>query len=140
MEKSDPDCGGVHATNWIAAEPLIGEDAPDPYLSHTHDAHLTRANIMRAQLNAVFATLAKGVEMLAAQGVRMTRFIGHGGLFKTPGVAQKVLADAIGIPVDCPATAGEGGAWGIAVLAAYRTHIRTGGALSLVDFIETIKH
>ncbi|MBQ3289631.1 MAG: ATPase [Kiritimatiellae bacterium] len=140
MEKSDPDCGGVYATNWIAAEPLIGVDAPDPYLSHTPDAHLTRANIIRAQLNAVFATLAKGVEMLAAQGVRMTRFIGHGGLFKTPGVAQKVLADAIGIPVDCPVTAGEGGAWGIAVLAAYRAHVLAGGIMPLVDFIETVRH
>ena len=136
MEKSDPDCGGVYATNWIAAEPLIGVDAPDPYLSHTPDARLTRANIMRAQLNAVFATLAKGIEMLAAQGVQMTHFIGHGGLFKTPGVAQKVLADVIGIPVDCPATAGEGGAWGIAVLAAYRAHLRAGGTLPLVDFLE----
>ena len=140
MEQSDPDCGGVYATNWIAAEPLIGVDAPDPYLSHTPDAHLTRANIIRAQLNAVFATLAKGIEMLAAQGVQMTRFIGHGGLFKTPGVAQKVLADAIGIPVDCPATAGEGGAWGIAVLAAYRAHVLGGGSLPLVDFIETVRH
>jgi sugar (pentulose or hexulose) kinase len=140
MEKSDPDCGGVHATNWIAAEPLIGVDAPDPYLSHTPDARLTRANIIRAQLNAVFATLAKGVEMLAAQGVRMTRFIGHGGLFKTPGVAQKVLADAIGIPVDCPSEAGEGGAWGIAALAAYRAYLRAGGASSLAEFIETIRH
>ena len=140
MEKSDPDCGGVFATNWIAAEPLIGVDAPDPYLSHTPDARLTRANIMRAQLGAVFATLAKGVEMLAAQGVQMTRFIGHGGLFKTPGVAQKVLADAIGIPVDCPVTAGEGGAWGIAVLAAYRAHLLAGGTLPLVDFIEAIQY
>ena len=140
MEQSDPDCGGVYATNWIAAEPLIGVDAPDPYLSHTPDAHLTRANIIRAQLNAVFATLAKGIEMLAAQGVRMTRFIGHGGLFKTPGVAQKVLAGAIGIPVDCPTTAGEGGAWGIAVLAAYRAHVLAGGTLPLVDFIETVRH
>ena len=140
MEKSDPDCGGVHATNWIAAEPLIGVAAPNPYLSHSPDAHLTRANIMRAQLDAVFATLAKGIEMLASQGVRMTRFIGHGGLFKTPGVAQKVLSDAIGIPVDCPATAGEGGAWGIAVLAAYRAHVRAGGTLSLADFLETIRN
>ncbi len=139
MEDGDPDCGGVYATNWIAAEPLIGVDAPDPYLSHTPDAHLTRANIIRAQINAVFATLAKGIEMLASQGVRMKRFIGHGGLFKTPGVAQKVLADAIGIPVDCPATAGEGGAWGIAVLAAYRAHVRAGGSLSLVDFLEAVK-
>ena len=136
MENSDPDCGGVYATNWIAAEPLVGVDAPDPYLAHAPDARLTRANIIRAQLNAVFATLAKGVEMLASQGVRITRFIGHGGLFKTPGVAQKVLADAIGIPVDCPADAGEGGAWGIAALAAYRAHVRAGGALSLVEFLE----
>ena len=140
MEKSDPDCGGVHATNWIAAEPLIGVVAPNPYLSHSPDAHLTRANIMRAQLDAVFATLAKGIEILAAQGVRMTRFVGHGGLFKTPGVAQKVLSDAIGIPVDCPATAGEGGAWGIAALAAYRAHVRAGGTLSLADFLETIRN
>ena len=139
MEKSDPGCGGVHATNWIAAEPLVGVNAPNPFLSHTPDARLTRANIIRAQLNAVFATLAKGMEMLAAQGVRMTRFVGHGGLFKTPGVAQEVLADAIGIPVDCPSTAGEGGAWGIAVLAAYRAHVRAGGTRSLADFIETIK-
>ena len=135
MEKSDPDCGGVRATNWIAAEPIIGVDAPNPYLAHSPDARLTRANIVRAQLNAIFAAIAEGVRLLAAQGVRMTRFIGHGGLFKTPGVAQKVMADAIGIPVDCPSEAGEGGAWGIAMLAAYRAHVRAGGTLPLVDFL-----
>ncbi len=137
MEKGEPDCGGVRATNWIAAEPLVGVDAPNPYLSHTPDARLTRANIIRAQLNAVFATLAKGIGLLAEQGVVMKRFVGHGGLFKTPGVAQKVLADAIGVPVDCPAEAGEGGAWGIAALAAYRAHVLGGGTLSLVDFIDS---
>ena len=139
MDESDPGCGGVFATNWIAAEPIIGVDAPDPYLSHAPDARLTRANIIRAQLNAIFAAVSEGVRLLAAQGVGMTRFIGHGGLFKTPGVAQKVLADAIGIPVDCPAAAGEGGAWGIAVLAAYRAHVLAGGTLPLVDFIETVR-
>lgn len=138
MEKGEPDCGGVRATNWIAAEPLVGVDAPNPYLSHTPDARLTRANIIRAQLNAVFATLAKGIGLLAEQGVVMKRFVGHGGLFKTPDVAQKVLADAIGVPVDCPAEAGEGGAWGMAALAAYRAHVMGGGTLSLADFIETI--
>ena len=138
MEKSDPGCGGVRATNWIAAEPLAGVDAPNPFLSHTPDAHLTRANIIRAQLEAVFATLAKGMEILAAQGVRMRRFTGHGGIFKTPGAAQKVLEAALGTPVTCPAEAGEGGAWGIAALAAYRDHIRSGGSSSLADFIETI--
>ena len=138
MEKGEADGGGVHATNWIAAEPLVGVDAPNPYLSHTPDARLTRANIIRAQLNAVFATIVKGVDILSNQGVRVARFIGHGGLFKTPGVAQKVLSDALGTPVDCPAAAGEGGAWGIAALAAYRDHVRTGGALPFADFLDTL--
>ena len=139
MEKGEPDCGGVRATNWIAAEPLMGVAAPNPYLSHAPDARLTRANIIRAELNAVFATIAKGIGILAEQGVVMKRFVGHGGLFKTPGVAQKVLADAIGIPVDCSAEAGEGGAWGIAALAAYRAHVLGGGKLPLADFVETIR-
>ncbi|MBR4171207.1 MAG: ATPase [Kiritimatiellae bacterium] len=138
LEKSDPECGGVRATNWIAAEPLVGVDAPNPYLAHTPDAHLTRANIIRAQLEAVFATLAKGMEILVAQGVRVTQFTAHGGLFKTPGVAQKVLADALGAPVTCPSEAGEGGAWGIAALAAYRNYVISGGELPLADFLENI--
>ena len=138
MAEGEPDCGGIRATNWIAAEPLAGVDAPNPYLAHTPDAHLTRANIIRAQLQAVFATLTKGMEILKAQGVRMTRFTGHGGLFKTPGVAQQVLADALQTPVSCPTEAGEGGAWGIALLAAFRDHVRTGGGNSLADFLERI--
>ncbi len=138
LEKGEPDCGGVRATNWIAAEPLVGVDAPNPYLAHTPSARLTRANIIRAQLNAVFATLAKGMDILTAQGVRMTRFIAHGGIFKTPGVAQKVLADVVHAPVTCPTEAGEGGAWGIAALAAYRSHVLSGGSLPLADFLETI--
>ena len=138
LEKGEPDCGGVRATNWIAAEPLVGVSAPNPYLAHTPDARLTRANIVRAQLNAVFATLVKGMEILAEQGVRARRFIGHGGLFKTPGVAQEVLSDALGVPVDCPAAAGEGGAWGIAALAAYRAHVIHGGTSPLADFLDTL--
>ena len=138
MVEGEPDCGGVRATNWIAAEPLAGVEAPNPYLAHTPDAHLTRANIIRAQLQAVFATLAKGMGILKAQGVRMARFTGHGGLFKTPGVAQQVLAEALQTPVSCSAEAGEGGAWGVALLAAYRSHLISGGILPLVDFLETI--
>ena len=138
MENGEPDCGGVRATNWIAAEPLVGVDAPNPYLTHTPDARLTRANIIRAQLNAVFATIAKGVDILVEQGVRTTRFTGHGGLFKTSGVAERLLSDALRTPVVCSTDAGEGGAWGMAALAAYRAHVMGGGALSLADFIETI--
>ncbi len=138
MEKGEPDCGGVRATNWIAAEPLAGVDAPNPFLTHAPDARLTRPNVIRAQLVAVFATLAKGMDILAGQGVRLARIAGHGGLFKTPDVARKALSNALGVPVTCPPRAGEGGAWGIAALAAYRDHIRTGGVLPLADFLETV--
>ena len=118
MEKGDDDCGGITATNWIAAEPLAGVKEPFPYLTHTAEAHLTRANIIRAELKAVFATLAKGMEILRAEGVYPSSLTGHGGLFKTPGVAEKILSDMLGIPVATRETAGEGGAWGIAKLAS----------------------
>ena len=109
---------GMVATNWISAEPLAGVEKPFPYLTHTSEAHLTRANIIRAELKAVFATLVKGMEILRAEGVYPKSLIGHGGLFKTPGVAEKILSDMLGIPVTTRATAGEGGAWGIARLAS----------------------
>ena len=117
VERGDPDCGGITATNWISAEPLAGVDRPFPYLTHAAGAHLTRANIIRAELKAVFATLAKGMEILRAEGVYPASLVGHGGLFKTKGVAEKVLSDMLGIPVSTHATAGEGGAWRIAALS-----------------------
>jgi len=117
VEHGDADCGGIVATNWISAEPLAGVDKPFPYLTHAAESHLTRANVIRAQLKAVFATLVKGMELLRAEGVYPTALTGHGGLFKTKGVAEKVLSGMIGIPVTTRETAGEGGAWGIARLA-----------------------
>ena len=119
VENGDADCGGITATNWIGAEPLAGVEKPFPYLTHTAEAHLTRANIIRAQLKAVFATLAKGMELLRAEGVYPISLTGHGGLFKTKGVAEKILSEMLDIPVYTRETAGEGGAWGIAMLAAY---------------------
>ena len=121
IEKGDSDCGGITATNWISAEPLAGVDRPFPYLTHTAEAHLTRANIIRAELKAVFATLAKGMEILRAEGVYPRSLTGHGGLFKTKGVAEVLLSEMLGIPVATTETSGEGGAWGIARLAALVT-------------------
>jgi len=125
VEKGDDDCGGITATNWISAEPLAGVEKPFPYLTHAAEAHLTRANIIRAELKAVFATLVKGMEILRAEGVYPKALTGHGGLFKTRGVAEKILSDMLGIPVTTRSTAGEGGAWGIARLASY------GGSISI---------
>ena len=120
VEKGDADCGGITATNWISAEPLAGVEKPFPYLTHAADSRLTRANIIRAELKAVFATLVKGMEILRTEGVYPKSLVGHGGLFKTPGVAEKILSGMLGIPVSTRATAGEGGAWGIARLAGAR--------------------
>ena len=127
VNAGDADCGGITATNWIAAEPLAGVEEPFPYLTHTAEAHLTRANIIRAELKAVFATLVKGMELLRAEGVYPQSLIGHGGLFKTKGVAERVLSEMLGIPVTTHETAGEGGAWGIAMLAAFRDWKKDGG-------------
>ena len=101
----------------LASGSFVWENKP-LYLTHTPQAHLTRANIIRAELKAVFATLATGMEILRAEGVYPKSLVGHGGLFKTPGVAETILSETLGIPVTTRATAGEGGAWGIAMLAA----------------------
>ena len=74
---------------------------------------------MRTQVYSAFGTLSLGMEVLAGEGVELDTLFAHGGLFRTAGVAQRLLAAAVGTPVAVGRTAGEGGAWGIAVLAAY---------------------
>ena len=85
----------------------------------TPDSRLTLANFMRAQLYGVFGTLSLGMRVLADEGVALDLMFAHGGMFRTAGVAQRFLAGALGAPVAVGETASEGGAWGIAVLAAY---------------------
>jgi len=136
MEKGEPDCGGITATNWISAEPLAGVTVPGPRLLQAPGARLTRANIIRAQLYGVFATLGLGMDILKREGVRIDALMGHGGVFTVPNVAQRVLSDVLGIPVVCLQTAGEGGAWGIAALAAYADYVRQGGDAPLADYLK----
>ena len=83
------------------------------------DAKMNLANFMRAQIYASLETLAYGMDIMNREHVAIDRVYGHGGLFKTEGVAQKYLAAAIHAPVTVMETAGEGGAWGIALLADY---------------------
>ena len=115
------DAGGVMAYNTLSAEPLVGQEAAQPVFTHTADARVTLANAVRAQLMSIFAAVRIGVDILSDEGVRLDSLFAHGGLFKTPGVAQQILADSLNIPVSVGDTAGEGGAWGIAVLARYRS-------------------
>ncbi|WP_207456618.1 xylulokinase [Herbiconiux sp. SYSU D00978] len=115
----DADAGGLLAYNHLAGEPIVGLAEGRPLFVRTPDSRLTLANFIRAQLYGVFGTLALGMRVLDAEGVALDRMLAHGGMFRTAGVAQRFLAGALGAPVAVAETASEGGAWGIAVLAAY---------------------
>lgn len=115
----DPDAGGLLAYNHLAGEPIAGLTEGRPLFVRTPDSRFTLANVMRAQLYGVFGTLALGMRVLDTEGVALDRMFAHGGMFRTAGVAQRFLAGALDAPVAVGETASEGGAWGIAVLAAY---------------------
>lgn len=116
---SESDAGGVLAYNQLAGEPVAGLAEGRPLVVRTPDSRLTLGAFMRAQLYGVFGTLALGMRTLADEGVVLDRMFAHGGLFRTAGVAQRFLAGALKTPVSVAETASEGGAWGMAVLAAY---------------------
>jgi sugar (pentulose or hexulose) kinase len=115
----DADGGGLLAYNYLAGEPITGLTEGRPLFVRTPDSRMTLANFARAQIHGVFATLALGMRVLDGESVALDSMYAHGGLFKTEGVAQRFLAAAIGAPVAVGQTAGEGGAWGMAILAAY---------------------
>ena len=88
-------------------------------------ADFSTANFMRASIYSAFATMILGLEILKPEKVKVDSVTGHGGIFKTPGVAQQYLADGLNAAVTCMSTAGEGGPWGMAVLAAYAARGRS---------------
>ncbi|SEB41796.1 Sugar (pentulose or hexulose) kinase [Paramicrobacterium humi] len=114
----EPDAGGLLAYNHLAGEPIAGLTAGRPLFVRSPESRFTLANVMRAQLYGVFGTLALGMRVLDAEGVALDRMFAHGGMFRTAGVAQRFLAAALDAPVAVGDAAAEGGAWGIAVLAA----------------------
>ena len=117
--EGDPDCGGLLVCNYLAGEGVTHMDAGRPLVVRTPDARFTLANFFRAQLYATMSTLKIGMDILAAEHVAIDSLTGHGGLFKTPLVGQKYMAAACNAPVTCMETAGEGGPYGMALLAAY---------------------
>ena len=125
-----PDCGGITPVNYISGESVTHLDAGAPLLLRRPDSALTLANFMRANIYSAFATLAMGLEILKKESVAVDTLLGHGGIFKTPGIAQRYLAAAAGAPVTCMETAGEGGPYGMALLAAYRLHRADGETLA----------
>ena len=131
----DPDCGGITICNYLAGEGVTHMDEGRPLVIRRPDSKFTLANFFRAQLYSTMATLKIGMDILAAEGVAIDSLTGHGGLFKTPVVGQKYMAAACNAPVTCMDTAGEGGPYGMALLAAYR--IWKSGSETLEDYLNT---
>ena len=104
-----------------------------PLFVRTPDAKFTLANMMRTHLYSSMATLKLGMDILAKENVKIDKMFGHGGLFKTKDVGQSFMAAALNSPVSLMETAGEGGAWGIAVLASYMVTKADGETLT--DFL-----
>ncbi len=129
--EGDADCGGITVYNYMAGEGVTHLDAGRPLVVRRPDSKFTLANFLRAQLYSTMATMAAGMEILEKEQVAIDSMTGHGGLFKTPVVGQRYMAAACGAPVTCMATAGEGGPYGMALLAAYRAR----GGRSLEQFL-----
>lgn len=117
--EGDPDCGGVLVCNYMAGEGVTHLNEGRPMVVRRPDAKFTLANFFRAILYSTMSTLKIGMDILAKENVAIDSLTGHGGLFKTPMVGQKFLAAACNAPVTCMDTAGEGGPYGMALLAAY---------------------
>ena len=135
--KGDPDCGGLVAFNYVSGEPVTGFADGRPLFVRGANDNFTLANFFRAQLYGAIAVLKIGNDVLfREENVKVDRITGHGGFFKTPVVGQRFLAAALNSPISVMETAGEGGAWGIALLASYL--VNNGGEMSLPDFLDEV--
>ncbi|MBQ2799540.1 MAG: ATPase [Ruminiclostridium sp.] len=118
--KGDKDCGKLLAYNYLSGEHVTGFDEGRPMLLRTPDSNFTLANLMRTELYTALGALKTGLDiLLKEENVRIASITGHGGFFKTENVGQSILAAAVNTPVSVMTTAGEGGAWGMAILASY---------------------
>ncbi|MCL1885062.1 MAG: FGGY-family carbohydrate kinase [Defluviitaleaceae bacterium] len=117
--QGDSDCGGLLAYNYFSGEPITGLDEGRPLFARMQNAKFSLQNFMRTLLFSSMATLRIGMEILQKENVILEKLQGHGGLFKTKDVAQKLMAAALNAPISVQESASEGGAWGMALLAAY---------------------
>lgn len=133
--EGDADCGGLIAYNYISGEPVTGLAEGRPLFVRSANDKFNLANFMRANLYASVGVLKIGNDILFnEEKIKVDRITGHGGLFKTKGVGQRILAAALNSPISVMETAGEGGAWGIALLAAYL--VNNAKKLNLADYLD----
>ena len=132
--KGDSDCGGLTSYNYFSGEPVTGLQEGRPLFVRTPDAKFTLGNFMRTQLYSALAALKVGLDLLLKnEKAAIDKIYGHGGFYIYPGVGQKITAAAIDAPVSVMKTAGEGGPYGMALLALYSIK---GEGFSLEDFLE----
>ena len=131
--EGDKDCGGLLSYNYFSGEPVTKLSQGRPLYVRGENSKFTLSNFFRSLIYSTMATLKIGMEILENENVSIDRLMGHGGLFKTPVVGQKLMAAAMNTPVAVLETAGEGGAWGIAVLARYAADSQN---LTLDDYLE----
>lgn len=129
----DADCGKILSYNYLSGEPITGFEEGRPLLVRMPDSQFTFANLMRSLIFSALGSLQIGMQTLKAENVRIDKLLGHGGFYKTKGVGQKFTAAALETPVSVMETAGEGGAWGVALLAAYCR--RTNQEMTLSEFL-----
>ncbi len=135
--KGDADCGGILSYNYVSGEPVTGLADGRPLFVRSANDKFSLANFMRAHLYGAIGVLKIGNDiLLKEEKVKVDRITGHGGYFTTPGVGQKMLAAALNSPISVMETAGEGGAWGIALLAAYA--VNNDRKLSLPDYLDLV--
>ncbi len=135
--EGDADCGGILSYNYISGEPVAGLQDGRPLVVRSANDKFNLANFIRSNLYATVAVLKLGNDILfKEEKVKVDRITGHGGLFKTKGVGQRVLAAALESPISVMETAGEGGAWGIALLAGYVVNNKS--ELNLADYLEQV--
>lgn len=128
--EGDADCGGLLSYCYLSGEPITNFEQGRPLFARMADSKFNLSNFMRTHLYSSLATLKIGLDILFKQeGVTLDNLMGHGGLFKTKGVGQKIMAAAASVPVSVMETAGEGGAWGIALLADYMKQKQNGETL-----------
>lgn len=134
--EGDKDCGGLLAYGYLSGEHITHFEEGRPLFVRTPESHFSLANFMRVNLYTSLGALKTGLDILSSrEGVEVDKILGHGGLFKTPGVGQKILAAAMNAPVSVMETAGEGGAWGIALLASYMVQKKEGETLA--DYLDS---
>ena len=128
--KGDKDCGGLMSYNYFSGEHVTGFEEGRPLFVREVNSNFNLANFMRVTLFTAFGALKTGLDiLLKEEDVKIDSIFGHGGLFTTKGVCQKILAAAINAPVSVMDTASEGGAWGMAILASYMINKKDGEAL-----------